>query len=102
AEELLGTKVMDLIPKEDHNSANKRIETVYKGRETVDTVLERFIRRDGKLIDVEVMATPVNYRSKPASQAVLSSILTKGSRSKPDTPGRMLSGKIYWNSIFYI
>ncbi len=70
AEELLGKKVLDLIPGEDHNFAKKRIERIYKGREAVEMVLETFIRMDGKRIDVEVMGTPVNYRSKPASQAV--------------------------------
>ncbi len=72
-EEIIGKNVLDLVSPEYRGLARERIQQAYAGavtplRET------RFIRFDGKAIDVESTGVKVEFRGKPAIQIVVRDI----------------------------
>ncbi len=73
-EELLGSRVINWVHPDYREIVRKRIRQVYKEGKTADTLEEKLIRRDGRVIHVEAKATPITYQGKPASQTVFTDI----------------------------
>ena len=68
-----GKDVIDLVHPAFHDRAKKRIQTnQHKG--TVPLIEEKFVRLDGKSIDVEVAESFVSYRGRPSCQVVFRDI----------------------------
>ena len=69
-EDLLNKPMLDFVHPDYHSIVIERIrQTVEEARE-VELIREKFIRLDGKVIDVEVAAIPTTYQQKPATQVV--------------------------------
>lgn len=72
-EEIIGQKPHDFIHPDYHDLFRKQKRKVQQGK-TVNFVEEKWIRLDGKVIDVEIKAIPFIYESKPAIHIVINDI----------------------------
>ena len=74
-EELLGTSVFDRIDPGHHATVLERIRKQLDSNRAAGPLLEeRFIRFDGRAIDVEVAAMPCVYDEQPATQVIVRDI----------------------------
>ncbi|HEY0969748.1 MAG TPA: EAL domain-containing protein [Gemmatimonadales bacterium] len=70
--ELVGTRVTDLIHADDHDRIRGRAEDFDEhGRRETDSTEARLVRRDGRVIEVEVVSVPVVYAGRAAVQSVV-------------------------------
>lgn len=73
-DEVIGKSVLSFIKPERRKAVKKRIkETLLQGNK-VSIIEETIVRLDGKQIEVELVAIPIVYRSKPAVQMVIRDI----------------------------
>ncbi len=77
--ELIGKPILSFVDPAYRKSAKDRLLRVQQGK-TVGPIEEKFVRLDGGVIDVEVMAVPVIYQGHPSVQMVVRDI----SRRKRD------------------
>jgi PAS domain S-box-containing protein len=71
---LEGRAVLDLIHPDSHPLVEKRIESLHKTGAPVPPIVEKFIRLDGRPIDVEVTAAFLEYHGKPAIEVLFQDI----------------------------
>lgn len=69
--ELLGQKVMRFVHPDYHQIVIERIRQTQELGQSAERIEEKFIRLDGQVIDVEVVAIPITYYNEPASQVVV-------------------------------
>jgi PAS domain S-box-containing protein len=74
AEEIIGKPVMDIIHPSYHEFVAERMRYALETGMAVPTTEEKFIRLDGREIDVEVRVAPLIYQGKMAIQAVIRDI----------------------------
>jgi diguanylate cyclase (GGDEF)-like protein/PAS domain S-box-containing protein len=74
AEDLLGKTVLSLIHPDYHRVVLDRIQKNSVDKLPVPLIEEKFIRLDGKVIDVEIQGTVINYDGEPAVQAAFRDI----------------------------
>ena len=74
ADELLGTSVFDRIDPGHHATVLERIRRQLESARAAPLLEERFIRFDGRTIDVEVAALPCVYNDGPATQVIVRDI----------------------------
>jgi PAS domain S-box-containing protein len=72
-DEALGKSVLEFIPPEDRPTVIERMKAILNGQQ-VPQIEERFVRTDGKLVDVEVVGIPFVYDDQPAAQLVFNDI----------------------------
>ncbi|MDP3981070.1 MAG: PAS domain S-box protein, partial [Chlamydiota bacterium] len=72
--QLIGTEVLDYVHPDFKQTTLDRIKMVHAQKTRANLIEEKFIRLDGKIIDVEVMGTPVLYQGKSAIQVVFRDI----------------------------
>ena len=70
AEEILGKPVMDFVHPDYRAVVKKRIKQTQRDSKIGPAIYEKFLRLDGKSIDVEVTAIPITFEEKPATQVV--------------------------------
>jgi PAS domain S-box-containing protein len=69
-EELVGKQVMDFVPPDHQEILRARITGMQKRGERANLTEERFLRLDGRTVDVEGVATPITYWGEAAVLAV--------------------------------
>ncbi len=74
ADDFLGRSIWSFIHPDDLAGVKERIRQLYTMRQDVAMVEEKFIRLDGRAIDVAVAATSVSYMGVHASQVVFRDI----------------------------
>lgn len=74
--QLVGLNIFDFVHPEDGPRITERVQRVSEG-DSVPLIEEKFIRLDGKVIDVETMAFPFEYNGRPASQVIFRDITEK-------------------------
>jgi PAS domain S-box-containing protein len=74
--QLIGTRVIDFVHPDYLMGINERMKQVTDGR-SVPMVEEKFVCFDGRVIDVETMAFPFNYKGKNAVQVIFRDITEK-------------------------
>ncbi len=74
--ELIGLKAMDFVHPDYIAGITQRINKVSEG-DSVPMVEEKFIRFDGKIIDVETMASPFVFKGEAAIQVIFRDITEK-------------------------
>ena len=72
--EMIGTPVMDIVHPDEREETIEILHRMLKGEQDLYPREERFIRLDGSIINVEVIATPLTYMDKPAVQVVIQDI----------------------------
>lgn len=75
-EELVGKSLLDVVHPDYREMVIKRASQTHQGM-TTPLQEEKFIRLDGQVIDVEVVAIPIKFRDKPATQVVVVDITEK-------------------------
>src|SRR5918997_3202335 len=69
-EELIGKPVMDFIHPDYREIVGTRIVRSQEKGERADLIQEKFLRFDGRAVDVEVVTTPITYRDQVATLVV--------------------------------
>ncbi|GAB4476279.1 MAG: hypothetical protein Kow00124_18250 [Anaerolineae bacterium] len=69
--DLLGKPALDFVHPDYRDLAAERIRRIMTMREPQPLAAEKFIRIDGKVIDVEVASVPVDFEGRPAIQVVI-------------------------------
>jgi PAS domain S-box-containing protein len=70
-EELIGRSIMEFVHPDYRAIVLERARRTQEENLLVDTIEEKFIRLDGHIIDVEVVAIPTLYTGQPATQVVI-------------------------------
>lgn len=66
AEELVGTPALDVVHPDYRDAAKARMAKAIKERKPAPRMEEKFLRRDGSAVDVEVASTPITYQGRSA------------------------------------
>ena len=74
--EIVGTDIFAFIDKEFHGDLDERLNRVRRG-ESVPYVRQRYVRRDGTPIHVEVAALPLRYGNQNAVQVIVRDITAR-------------------------
>ncbi|MBN1344963.1 MAG: PAS domain S-box protein [Phycisphaerae bacterium] len=83
--DLLGKSIWEIIHPDSHEVALERVRSAYAGRGPAALVEERFIRLDGRIIDLAVATTTADYEGQPASQVVFADMTdTKRAEAERD------------------
>lgn len=69
SQNLIGTDVLNFVEPEHHQRIIRRMKEVAEGLPGA-MVEQKYVRLDGRLIDVETMAFPYNYRGEPCVQII--------------------------------
>jgi len=69
-EELLGRSLFDFLHPDSQELVGKRVKQLQKEMKPLEPVEEKFVRLDGRVIDVEVTASLVFYSGKACTQVV--------------------------------
>jgi len=67
-DELIGLPVSDLVDPRDRRRVAERIARGYANGVPLPAQVEKFLRRDGRSIDVEIQASPISHQGEPAIQ----------------------------------
>lgn len=73
-EDLIGKPVFDFVHPDFKEIVLKRVQKGYELGQPAELLVEKMIRLDGQVIDVEVVATPIQYQGKPAVQLIIRDI----------------------------
>jgi len=71
--ELLGTEVLNFVHPDFHQRIMRRMKEVAEGMPS-PMVEQRYVRVDGKIIDVETMASPFTFHGEPCVQVIFRDI----------------------------
>lgn len=82
ADDLLGMNPLDLVHPEYRAVVEDRIQLREKEGTSLPALEEKFIRMDGKVIDVEVTGTPFVFEDKPATQLIIRDITDRKERER--------------------
>lgn len=72
----MGKSLLDVVHPDYRELVIKRASQTHQGM-TTSIQEEKFIRLDGQVIDVEVVAIPIKFQGKPATQVVVVDITEK-------------------------
>jgi len=82
SEELVGRIILDFIHPDYLQIVKKRSQTIIEERKDVNILEEKFLRVDGKVIDVEVLGTTTYYQGRVLAQVLFRDITEKKSFEK--------------------
>ncbi len=71
---LLNKPIMQFVHPDYHEVVKKRVSYLYQTKKTTDPIEEKFLRIDGKPIDVEVISMPIVYQGQQAVQIAVRNI----------------------------
>lgn len=74
--DFIGIPATEFVHQDYSDLVKKKINLIYSQKD-VSLVEEKFVRFDGRVIDVEVASVAVNYKGKPASQVVFRDITSR-------------------------
>src|SRR5581483_5396539 len=73
-EELIGKTVLQFFDPADHEIIRARAKILFEQRRPLPPLETRLMRLDGRIIDVESVATPFLYRGKPSAHVIIRDI----------------------------
>ncbi|HZL42779.1 MAG TPA: PAS domain S-box protein, partial [Verrucomicrobiae bacterium] len=73
-DELLGKPVLDLIHPNHRAIVLERMTRIRDKHEPVPLLEEKYVRLDGRVVDVEAAAAPILFEGKPAAQVIIHDI----------------------------
>ncbi|MCX6080194.1 MAG: PAS domain S-box protein [Chloroflexi bacterium] len=76
-EDLIGLPVIQFVHPDYHAIVMKRMHQGYENQESASPMEEKLITLSGKLLEVEVTATPIVYAGKAATQLIIRDINTR-------------------------
>src|SRR5690606_15878379 len=78
---LIGSQMIDLVHPDFREMANERMRKVATGRSQM-ALEEKFLCRDGRVIDVEVTGSPFVFEDGPATQVIFRDITERKQRER--------------------
>ncbi|HEY7269484.1 MAG TPA: PAS domain S-box protein [Dehalococcoidia bacterium] len=99
-EVLLGRAVLDFIHKDFQPVVLERIRRVLEERITADLIEEKFVRLDGEIIDVEVMAIWTRFGGKPAYQIMARDITERKRAQTEQQEAEERYRNLFENAVF--
>jgi PAS domain S-box-containing protein len=81
-EDVIGINVLDIIHPDSIELVLERIRKIHQGKIFAEPTEEKWIRFDGKVVDVEVSASSILYQGEPASQVMFHDISYRKEISK--------------------
>ncbi len=76
-EQLIGKSVIDFVHPDYQEIARERIRLMREEGKNVSPIEEKFIKLDGSVMDVEVIAMPFTYQGKPGIQVIIRDITNR-------------------------
>lgn len=73
-DEVMNKPILDFVHPDYRELAMERARKSYEEKLPAGLLEEKMIRRDGQVIDVEVVSAPITYHGKPATQVVIRDI----------------------------
>jgi PAS domain S-box-containing protein len=74
ADELIGKPILDVVHPDDRELVNQRVREIEEQGKPNSLSVQKHLRLDGQVIDVEVTGMPFTLRGKPAVQAIIRDI----------------------------
>jgi PAS domain S-box-containing protein len=74
SEQMRGKEITSILYPDNFKEFQIRIKRLYSGENGLYPIEEKFIRLDGKVIDVEVIATLLSFKNEPAVQIIITDI----------------------------
>lgn len=74
AEQLVGRPVSTIVHPDNLEESMKRKQQLLNGKKVSYPLEDKYVRLDGAVIDVEVMATLIDFRNEPAVQIIITDI----------------------------
>lgn len=74
AAQLIGTRVLDRVHPDYRHQVRDQVQATQNGRQQAPLLEEKFLRCDGREIDIEVVGMPAVHEGKPAVQIVIRDI----------------------------
>ncbi|WP_164913679.1 PAS domain S-box protein [Methanoculleus taiwanensis] len=65
-EDLVGKPILQFVHPDNHELVRERIRQVAETGATVPRIAEKFMKLDGQVVDVEVVATPITFENLPS------------------------------------
>lgn len=90
-EEILGQLVLDRIDPRHHDTAKKRIRMIYREKLSLPPMEYQFVKFDGSLFDVEVLAVPMHYEGEEGALIFFQDITQK---KKQETDKQKLEAQL--------
>ncbi|MBI4791143.1 MAG: PAS domain S-box protein [Chloroflexi bacterium] len=73
-QELIGRPILDFVHPDYHAIVRERARAASEGGQAAGLLEEKFVRLDGRTLDVEVASIPCTYQGQPAVQVVIRDI----------------------------
>jgi PAS domain S-box-containing protein len=96
-EDLVGKNALDFVHPDSRDVVRERMKMAMQGFE-VPTIEERFVRLDGKIIDVETSAYPYSHQGMPAVQIITKDITDKKAVMESMRKTETLFSQLFQNS----
>jgi len=102
-EDLIGRPIREIVHPDNLETARQRIQRMMAGEKGLYPVEDRYVRLDGQIIDVEVMATPLAYEGRPAVQVIVQDVTERKKMLREINERRQEYQNIFENiiDIFY-
>ncbi|HEY3401794.1 MAG TPA: PAS domain S-box protein [Ohtaekwangia sp.] len=94
--ELLGTDVMNFVHPDFHQRIIRRMKEIAEGMPS-PMVEQRYVRVDGKVIDVETMASPFTYHGEPCVQVIFRDITERKQTEERIRKNETLLAQLFQN-----
>lgn len=72
--QIIGSKLLDRIPPEYHQTINQRLRLVKEKQQATSIIKEKLMDLNGNKIDVEILISPFTYEGKLATQVTINDI----------------------------
>ena len=76
-EDLIGKSVIDFIHPDSREIVRERIKLIHSHKQQLSRIEEKYLRLDGKTIDVEATGAYISYGGQPAALSVIRDITSK-------------------------
>lgn len=96
---IIGKSVIDFVHPNYRDIANLRIKHIYDGGISTPFIEEKFVKKNGEIIDVEVATTSFLYNNKPAVQVVARDISCRKKMEKALRENEALLRQITENTL---
>jgi diguanylate cyclase (GGDEF)-like protein/PAS domain S-box-containing protein len=74
AEQLIGRSLLDFIHPDQREIVRGRVRALYEEKRNLPGMLQKLLRLDGAVVDVEIKAAPFTFEGRPAVQTVVRDI----------------------------
>ena len=103
-EQLIGKPISEIIHPDGYDKARTRIQRMIDGEKELYPTEDRYVKLDGGIIDVEIIATPLVYQSNPAVQVIVADISSRKRTEQALRESKQLLQSIIDNSpsIIYV